>query len=285
MKFARQSIQWLVFTNLYIALAAVCFQLAAGAWLGLLSNWHWMLSLHTLFSTALVYQFSRWTYHQQARHTTIERDPIYHWLDSRPAGTQISIAVAALGSAVTLFWLKPATWAVLAAAGAISMAYPVKLPGGVGLRSIPYFKIFLIAIVWSVISVWAPVAEHGAPAINTMPVFLLHFVFIVFITLPFDMADMEKDRIIYVKTIPQRLGLKSSRTVLLVTGFIWLPAMAWYCLLPGGNRPVFLAGFTALTAGLALHARRVGPGYEKWRVMAIYDGSMIVYFLLTLLLP
>jgi len=275
--------KWLVFTNLYIAVAAVCFQMVAGILWGIMDEWNWFLSAHTLFSTSLVYQFSRWNYHKQNHQSTVEPDEIYNWLDTQSRETVASIVVAGIGTIATLFFLDMDTIALLALLGVISMLYPIRLPNGHSLRAVPMVKIFLIALVWSGISVWVPFAEHNIALIEGTPLFLFHFLFILFITLPFDIADLEVDKVVHVKTIPHVLGVQRSRILMKFTGFLLLPLMAGFLVYghPGFNTLSLLL-FIVLTSVLSIVAGTIVPGYDKWKIMAIYDGSMIVYFLITL---
>ncbi|MCP4121545.1 MAG: hypothetical protein GY751_07305 [Bacteroidetes bacterium] len=275
--------KWLVFTNLYIAIAAVCFQLATGVLWGMMDDWNWMLSAHTLFSTSLVYQFSRWNYHKQNHESAVKPDEIYNWLDTQSRETITSIIIASLGTFATLFFLEMDSIMLLAFMGLISMLYPLRLPNGASLRAIPMIKIFLIALIWSGISVWVPFVEHNVPLAESTPLFVLHVLFILFITLPFDMADFDVDKVVHVKTLPHLLGMKNSRLLMQAMGFVILPLYVFFFLKgePGFSNLTWIL-FYIMTIFLSVFAGRLYAGYDKWKIMAVYDGSMILYFLITL---
>lgn len=126
--------------------------------------------------------------------------------------------------------------------GALSLVYPIPLPfknktNGLNyrLRDIPFIKIFLISLTWATGSCcyFAPALQVG----HSFPyhLFLLQFIFIFFITIPFDINDIEIDNAVGVKTIPILLGIKKA---LILEGFVLfslvcLPTLIW------GNKPFF----------------------------------------------
>lgn len=114
----------------------------------------------------------------------------------------------------------------------LSAAYVIPfLAKGKRLRDFNDIKIFLIAICWSWITVVLPAIELGL--LNEVPVWILALersLFILLITLPFDIRDMEVDSYKSVKTLPLRLGLARTRwlglsiTILLIICSYFLTA-------------------------------------------------------------
>jgi len=97
---------------------------------------------------------------------------------------------------------------------ALSIAYAIpiykKKGNWIRLRDVPGIKIFLIAFVWTLVTVSFPVLEQGAPFR-----FLEHierFLFVFAITIPFDIRDMRFDDF-SLSTIPQILGIRKSRWI------------------------------------------------------------------------
>lgn len=73
------------------------------------------------------------------------------------------------------------------------------------LRSIPYLKIFVITIVWTIITL-------GKQIVLMEPMQIVgRFLWIFSITIPFDIRDVSKDKILGLKTIPMLLGVKYSK--------------------------------------------------------------------------
>lgn len=279
--------RWLIYTNLYIALAAVSFQLVIVALVDGFADWNWMLSVNTFASTWLVYQFSRWVFHRQAKNVVQVNDGIYSWLHHHPKFTLISMAMSALAAIVSLFYLQLDTILLLAGLGAVSMIYPVRFHWRgrlFGLRSIPFAKIFLIAFVWAGTSVWVPLAELGYPPFGHMDRFAFHALYIFFITLPFDVVDLNIDSATRLQTIPARLGAGKTRVLIILSGLLLITYESLRMIYVGPFVIDYLSAYILLIATLAFYAVTVDNKTDKWKVMAVYDGSMIVLFLITLML-
>jgi len=80
-----------------------------------------------------------------------------------------------------------------------------------GFRQIPLFKIFHIALVWTLSSVFLPFIElyvRGTSISITLLSTLasLKFIFLLICTLPFDIRDIRQDSYYHLKTIPSMLG-------------------------------------------------------------------------------
>lgn len=72
------------------------------------------------------------------------------------------------------------------------------------LRQIPYLKIFLIAVVWSGITTILPALDSNLfiYSSNFILLFISRIIFIFAITIPFDIRDLETDKLVGLKTIP-----------------------------------------------------------------------------------
>lgn len=79
------------------------------------------------------------------------------------------------------------------------------------LRSISGLKLLLIAVSWAGITVLFPLIEYDIP-LNDYALFLQRFLFIIAITIPFDIRDLNYDNA-NLKTLPQQLGLKKTKYV------------------------------------------------------------------------
>ena len=84
-----------------------------------------------------------------------------------------------------------------------------------GLRNIPGAKLFIISFVWACSCVWVPIVELKSQnlSITGVDTFLLvakRFLFVMAITLPFDIRDVYQDRRFHLKTIPIFIGEKKS---------------------------------------------------------------------------
>ena len=77
------------------------------------------------------------------------------------------------------------------------------------IRSIPLFKVFLISFVWSYITYLMPLIYNGFEIdFNILKYFIIRFLFIFAISIPFDIRDFNVDKIL---TFPRLLGVKKSK--------------------------------------------------------------------------
>lgn len=84
-----------------------------------------------------------------------------------------------------------------------------------GIRNVPGAKLFIIAAVWACSCVWLPIMELKSIGleVSRLDTFLLvskRFLFVMAITLPFDIRDLYQDRAFHLKTIPVMIGERNS---------------------------------------------------------------------------
>jgi len=112
--------------------------------------------------------------------------------------------------------------------GLVCLAYPLKLYQGKSLRSIPYFKTALIAIVWAFAVVILPQLSHGHSAqylFNNEQILFWFFFVMLFVfaeAFAFDIRDINNDRNTGLITLANSLGLQRSR----VLNFLFFLLMA-----------------------------------------------------------
>lgn len=79
------------------------------------------------------------------------------------------------------------------------------------LRDLAGMKIFIIALVWAGVSVILPLLDHPEVSLlDKILMFLQRALFIIVITLPFEIRDLEFDSE-HLSTIPQKIGIKKTR--------------------------------------------------------------------------
>lgn len=125
---------------------------------------------------------------------------------------------------------------LLGAMGAMGLAYnlPVLPIQGkrhwVGLRQITGLKLFYIGLMWAMSTVLLPVARayYEGVAIDgwqVVQLFVWVFLFVVAITIPFDIRDIYQDRYYGLKTIPVMVGERKALALsaaLLVLHACWI---------------------------------------------------------------
>lgn len=283
----------LIETNLFIAIAAVCFMLANAMLLNISFSGLLFLSLQIFFSTWFVYQISRWIYFKKGVYTNKE-ELVVQWFEKYPRLNQITIYGSGILAVVFTLYLKWQTMVVLSGIGAIAVLYPVPVlkPLGVQtrLRDFPFIKIFLIAFVWSVTSVVLPALQSGINLYERRDVLVLlatQFVFILFITLPFDINDAEVDKQSGIKTIASVLGVNVSKIICLILGIVYAFAMLFVFMIENWRmiNAIYLSEATilliwALLIVLQLFTFFKSDKVTKWWIKIVYDGSMLLYFVM-----
>lgn len=95
----------------------------------------------------------------------------------------------------------------------ISFLYPLKSFSKISLREVPFLKIFLIAIVWTFVTTILVVTEsNNVLSINLIPLLLDRFLFVLAITIPFDIRDLKFDKN-EIKTIPMVFGIRGAKKI------------------------------------------------------------------------
>lgn len=114
-----------------------------------------------------------------------------------------------------LFQLKLVVILSLIPVALVSFLYPVEIvkdeKESITLREFPYLKIFLIGISWGVVTVVLPLVNQGVSIDYSVVVeTLVRSFFVVAITIPFDVRDVNTDSP-NMKTIPQELGISKAK--------------------------------------------------------------------------
>lgn len=289
-------INWLLYSNIFIALCAVAMTLQT---LFLLQQ-EWKTSLALLglvfFSTWFIYALHRLV---SWRKLNASLDiPRFQIIGNYQSHIKIYAVLAAILAAICFFYLEQRTqWALLLPA-LLSLGYVLPFIGKrqLRLRDLPFIKIFLIAGVWSYVTVLLPLLEagihlqmNGIRSIThlILPSFLERALFIFIITLPFDLRDWKLDQHHAVKTVPTALGPK--RTIYLGLCLLLCWSLIITALYPW---PLLLGGYaTALWTGILLwHTLRIEKKGEEIQVVehdyyytGLIDGTMIVQVVLIML--
>jgi 4-hydroxybenzoate polyprenyltransferase len=186
-------------------------------------------------------------------------------------------ALALLGYAFVQADTRWALWPALVLMLAYGWPF-LPIPPKYRLRRRRFWKIFLIAAVWAWVGVVLPLVEadggplDGLPPMHwamVLPV-LGRFLFVVAITLPFDIRDIELDRVLRVRTLPAWLGIRRSirlsRVLLLASLVLGLPALFWPLSTPGD----------AVQAVLSL-PQWDGPQGQAFGVLLLFQVLLLLF--------
>lgn len=197
-------------SNLFIAFAATCFTLQTQVQIGLSLQWHPYLLL-VFLASFLGYNFYRlfilFAYPSILfkHHQNQELKKYSKWFYR-------VICIVIFTFIITCFFAKKTVLLLLLPLGIITVLYTfplLKIKGNrIRIRELSFAKIFIIAFVWTISTILPPIIQ-SAQAFFTAMVFQLmleRFIFIVAITIPFDIRDIHNDHQIGLKTIPIMIG-------------------------------------------------------------------------------
>ena len=190
-----------------------------------LSYWFYTLSF---FSTILIYSL-----HKIIGASKITQDTNSGRIKLFKKYSLILASYSAIISGILIyvvFQLEIQTIRALLLPGALSLLYVIPFArSGTRLRDIHFIKIFIIAFVWAIVTVWIPVILETHLKLEHKLLFCGEkFVFILAITFPFDLRDRAIDQSTGLKTIS---GLLGQRSVLLLSLLLLLLASGISCCL------------------------------------------------------
>jgi len=215
-KTLQQILDFLLFSNIFMALCAVSQGLVTFYLIGSKSSYHvnWLLFTSTLG----IYNFSILL--TKPKHP--EQSPYrrVRWFFEHYR-LMVTFTIVSLLSLIPLFFLVSTESRILLIFLAIiSFFYSIPLftigDQKFGLRNIPGLKQFLITLVWTMSTVLLPILEAHANHLtdismrDTTILIGKRFLFIAALTIPFDIRDLFEDRQSGLKTVPVVWGEKNA---------------------------------------------------------------------------
>ncbi len=198
MQFLKRTFQFYIFSNIHVALAVTCLVKITLVGEGISENY---TPLFVFFSTVVAYNLIRFF-----RFSDLPR-----WIRTWLKGNRKILYGLTITSSIVVLILtfqmqiKALLWLFPFAVFTIFYALPLPFKKG-PLRNLPGIKIFLISISFAGITVFFPLVQNDILInSNAWVIFIQRFVFVVLITIPFDIRDMNND-IESLKTLPQKYG-------------------------------------------------------------------------------
>jgi len=198
------------------------------------------------------------------------------WQQQHRRGLALLAGIAAL--VMAYFVLADGWWhylPTLLPLAALALLYSWPLGRWGALREVPLLKVFLIAGVWSAITVGLPTLAHHRPLVGSVGLLAQRFCLVLALAIVFDIRDLSRDRAAGTRTFPVVLGLGGAKAVALA--FL---AGAMTLGVERGAPPLglLLTGLSAASVILLAHERR-----GDYFFALIADGVLLVpamlYFL------
>jgi len=215
MQILKRLFDFYIYSNIHVAIGAFSFVKITLLSFGMTEN---ETALFVFFSTILSYNFIRFM------DLPKRNSDFGNWFYK--SKKQLLLISILSGMFCLYFFVSFKIDAIVALTPFVllTLFYGMKLPRkAVSLRYIPGLKIFVIAFCFAGITVLFPLVQNGIEITFSIWVFLLQrLFFVILITLPFDIRDVDSDTKI-LKTIPQLLGVIAAKLVgLILAVFIFL---------------------------------------------------------------
>jgi 4-hydroxybenzoate polyprenyltransferase len=196
-----------VFSNILVAFCVLTLALSTEILLGIEANYK--VSQFVFCATLFAYNFQRVVRIEKGKNH-IRKE----WLNRHKIAIYGLMLLGGLMSAYLFFEFQAPTQIAIVVSGVFSVGYPF------GVRKIPFSKIFIIALVWTVSTLLLSVLENNIPISQNIVLHLIaRFLFVFAITIPFDIRDLKYDAQ-NVRTIPLFLGALKSRFIAVFALFI-----------------------------------------------------------------
>jgi len=173
----------------------------------------------------MVFSFTFFTYNGQRLYRVnqkiIEKNKLSErlkWVIKNRIALTISSAIFGLTGFLCTLFIDSYCFLILIPLGGLSFFYVIPLipiyRTSPSLREIPYLKIIVIGITWSIAIDWLPMVDSRYTVgmdTSTLLISLLQvFLYVFAITLPFDVRDIKFDKLTHLKTIPRLIGVKNT---------------------------------------------------------------------------
>jgi len=217
MSFVKRIFNFYIFSNIHVALATFSLTKITLLKYDIQEN---IVPFFIFFSTFVSYNFIR----------LYRIDVVQDWVFEFVKANRKSIVGLSIASVLLVVYLGTSlrleSLIVLIPFGMFTLFYVIPFPinkeGTMPLRNLAFLKVFLIAISWAGVTVLIPLLNYNiAIRQNEIFIFIQRFLFILVITLPFDIRDLRHDSDT-LKTIPQVFGVQQTKRIGLLFVMLFL---------------------------------------------------------------
>ncbi len=200
-----------VFGNVHVGLAGFCLVMITGLNKGAYDVYS---SLFVGLSIIVSYNFIRYLEIDKERLSWYKI-----WLKSNLKALFFVTIICSVLLIMLLFKIRIefSSWIIITLCSFITFFYAIPLLKNrdieISFRNFPSVKIFSIAFCWAAITVFFPLLEANMLiGFDAYLEFIQRFLFLIVITLPFDIRDLVSDDL-RLKTIPQLIGVYKTKLV------------------------------------------------------------------------
>ena len=192
-------LNWIVFSNFFVAFCVLSLTISSEVLLGTINL---RISQFVFFATLLTYNFQRVVKLKQ-RQKQLKTD----WQEENKTSTYFIMIISAIIILYYFYYFKPSTQIAIIFSGILSLLYPFRI------RNIPFVKIFVIALVWTISTMLLLILENNMLINQNLILHLsVRFLFVFAISIPFDIRDLRFDDK-KMKTIPIVFGERKAKLI------------------------------------------------------------------------
>ena len=276
-RFISATFESFIFSNIFISLSAVTLTLSS--YLILLNFKPESFSIHLVciifFSTLFIYNFYI-LFFSVSKIVLTKREK---WINKNEKFVRVLLLISLLGVSYNVFFLSVYQILFLIHLSSLALLYisPFKLGKiELSLRKFSLLKIFILAYVWTSVTVVLPAMEVGKIFYcETYIVFIERFMFIFALAIPFDIRDYSKDKFERVQTIPGLLGIDKAKNLSIVILLLYII----FSILMNGMEDVTISRiFSGILAVFLI--KKIDEKVSDSYYMFWIDGVMVFHFLI-----
>ena len=252
--------------------------------IGFSENWQWMIAL-VFFGSILVYSFHR--INPTITFPKKDASKPYLWVSTNKGITIFTCFMSGFLCVVSSFYLSVELFCCLLPILLVTLAYILPIVPTmnklVSLKELPLLKIWVIAFVVSYITVFIPFIQllswRACFDLDVLFLFFERVLFLIAITIPFDVRDVKRDRAAGVHTLPIELGVFRSlllSVILLGFVFVLVTARAFLGLQADCNH-VFLTAIGMLITAIVV--LETNPTKSDYFFSGLVESTIIIYAL------
>ena len=197
-------VKLLVYSNIYVAVAVACITLTTGLMfsISVINE-----CLFSFFGTLFIYNIARLIKHKKLNNL---KSPRYFFIKSYYKHLLLLSVLSFFCSLYYLFKFPYNSFYLLFPCSVVAFFYSIPV---INIRGVPGLKLFLIAFIWTVLTFVIPIINTSIYLDADFYLQTLQrFLFIMAITIPFDIRDLSIDKKT-IKTLPMLIGVQKSKWI------------------------------------------------------------------------
>lgn len=272
MKFLNRLIDFFLFGNILVAMGASC--LVQSSLIQLQSQQHLLpYTLLVFFSTLFIYNFQRVFYKPKSDKNlhSIRRQ----WIFNNVGKVKMLVFIGCIGVSISFYFTSFKIIYYLSPLLFLSIAYFAPF---IKLRKNPWIKLGTLVIVWTMVTAVVPILLVDTAHLYTKENILhigIRFCFMAAICIPFDIRDLQIDKLDKITTIPHVIGENKTKWLAVIFMMIYNGLIIWEYNEHRSDLIIFIALLISAVINTILVFMSSSKRNEYFYVAGI-DGTMVI---------